>query len=129
MKMLNKIALIIVLVIFSASGMAAQYNATGKITHLATTHIPNFPIQGIILKIENFNSAGSCIATGSAEPGNPQLVLIKLQDGPVGDAQLSIALSAYVTGQDVQISVDDSITGSGGLPLCTLLAIGLSSSL
>ncbi len=92
--------LILFLMIISGSAQADTFSGSGKI-HTIHTSDSRLGRDGVWIKVNGFNSAGSCGKSGDGLVW----MLAKLDDN--GKAQYSLALAAHMAGLTVNVGVDD----------------------
>lgn len=98
---MNRLIMFIFFAISGASmgAYADTYSYTGKIKRLGTILIRD---ESDYIILSGFTSAGSCPTTSNG------LVTVRIPYGESGDRSYSMALSAYASGVEITVAVDDS---------------------
>ena len=108
-----KIILLFLLVAVSLPATAAKYTLQGNI-HTLRHNVDT--VDGDYIVLDGVSQAGTCPTSGG-------LVLVRIPDS--ASRAFSIALSAQVAGKQVELSVDEEMTGLGGF--CGLRWLNLAN--
>lgn len=113
---MKKFTQIICLAMVAISANAATFNYTGEVA-LLRSHDIGLGLNSDWIALKGFGSAGIC---GISDEG---YVVLRIKDDDHGKRQFSLALSAFMSGKQVGVNVDDTLKDASGY--CFLRYINL----
>ena len=103
----QNIAMLALLLFLSSNVFGQEYQSQGKVASIVAADVNLAGPDTDWVAVEGFTTAGSCGTDGTH-------VIMRLRDDSRGNRQLSIAMSAYMAGKTVLVSVDDTVKDASG---------------